>query len=349
MRLLTGPTAVAETAVLPPRGIFRIAICRVSHSLGNTLLITPLLQEIEATWPGAEVDIVTRNPIAPEVFGGFACVRDVIVLPRQGLRHPLSLLRGVRRLQRTPYDLAIDTDPRSQTGRALLLRIRSRYKLGFAGDRKSGTINCAVDPAGAPRHNGHFPVYLLRTALQRTGATYPVLDLRLTRSERDLGAQALARLVAQTPAPASRRGIIGVFANATGRKRLSADWWRAFMPAIEAHYADYAIVEIVPVDAVSMLDSRYPAYYSSQVRKLATVLSQLSLLICLDCGVMHLARAAGTRTAAVFTETEIAEWGPYGDGAHIIEAAGLSPEQAAHALIRIVDVAGEPGQAPVVA
>lgn len=350
MRLITGPGVAAEAGVLLPRGVFRILICRVSHSLGNTLLITPLLQEIEATWPGAEVDIVTRNPIAPEVFRGYACVRDVICLPRRGLRHPLALLRSLRRLRRAEYDLAIDTDPRSQTGRALLLRSRAHYKLGFAGDRKSGEISCAVSSAGAPRHNGQYPVYLLRTALRRAAMPYPPLDLRLSRLERETGAQVLARLAAQA-APRGRRGVIGVFANATGAKLLSPAWWREFMPAIDAHFADFAIVEIVPMNAVSMLDSRYPAYYSSHVRKLASVLSQLSLLICLDCGVMHLARASGTRTAAIFTQTDITEWGPYGEGAAVIDAAALSAEQAAQALIAAVDPDGavEPADAAKVA
>lgn len=335
MRLVTGSATGTPATALPRDGIFRILVCRVSHSLGNTLLVTPILQEIEAMWPGAEVDIVTRNPIAPDVFRGYANVRDVIVLPRRGLARPLELMRGLRRLKRARYDLAIDTDPRSQTGRALLLRSHARHKLGFASEHKSGAITCAVDPAGAPPHNGHFPVYLLRSALRSPPVPYPPLDLRLDRNERELGAQVLARLAAQ--GRPGTRGVIGVFANATGKKRLSADWWRAFMPIVEAHYADWSIIEIVPMDAVSMLDSRYPAYYSSQIRKLAAVLSQLSFVICLDCGVMHLARAAGTRTAAIFTETAVAEWGPYGDGAHIIDAAALSPEQAAHAVIATVD------------
>jgi ADP-heptose:LPS heptosyltransferase len=351
MRLLAGPGDTADAGVLLPRGVFRILICRISHSLGNTLLITPLLQEIEAVWPGAEVDIVSRNPIAPEIFRGYACVRDVICLPRRGLRHPLALLRCLRRLQRAEYDLAIDTDPRSQTGRALLLRSRAHYKLGFAGERKSGEISYAVSLDEAPRHNGQYPVYLLRSALRRAAMPYPPLDLRLNPSERESGAQVLARLAAQAAPGRGRRGVIGVFANATGAKLLSPAWWREFMPAIDAHFSEFAIVEIVPMNAVSMLDSRYPAYYSSHVRKLASVLSQLSLLICLDCGVMHLARASGTRTAAIFTQTDIAEWGPYGEGATVVDAAALSAEQAAQALIATasIDVVGEPADAARVA
>ena len=336
MRVLAGPGKNEEGQALLPRGMFRILICRVSHSLGNTLLITPLLQEIEATWPGAEVDIVTRNPIASELFRGYSCVRDVISLPRQGLRQPVAWLRNLRRLLRNEYDLAIDTDPRSQTGRALLLRSRSRYKLGYAGAHKSGRIHCAVSPEEAPRHNGQYPVHLLRAALRRAWMPFPALDLRLTETERAVGATVLARVAAQAPASRGRRGVIGVFANATGGKRLDASWWREFMPTVDAHYADYAIVEIVPISAESMLDSQYPAYYSSHVRKLAAVLSQLSLLVCLDCGVMHLARASGTPTAAIFTVTQFEEWGPYGPGAFVVDARDRTPAETAQRLIETV-------------
>lgn len=311
LRLYSGQACATAPQPLPPSGIFRVLICRVSHSLGNTLLITPLLQEVEAIWPGAEIDIVTRNPVAPEIFAGYACVREVICLPRQGLRHPLSLWRGLRRLLRARYDLAIDTDPRSQTGRALLLRSHARFKLGFSGPRKSGAISHAVDPYDAPRHNGQYPIHLLRQALQRKVCAFPPLDLRLNRFEREQGGQILTRVASQSDPARGRRGVIGIFANATGTKLLSREWWQEFMPAVDEHFTGYGIVEIVPMSAQS-------------------------LLICLDSGVMHLARAAGTRTAALFTQTDIAEWGPYGEGAHAIDAARLSAAQAAQQLIAAV-------------
>src|SRR5579864_9139539 len=56
-------------APVPSFGIFRILICRVTHSLGNTLLVTPLVRELEATYPGAEIDIVTRSEVATDIFG----------------------------------------------------------------------------------------------------------------------------------------------------------------------------------------------------------------------------------------------------------------------------------------
>lgn len=78
---------ISGTAV-PERGIHRILVVKVSHTLGNTLLLTPLLQELEARFPGAEVDIVTRNPVAEALFPGYPNVGRIFRVPRHGLRQP---------------------------------------------------------------------------------------------------------------------------------------------------------------------------------------------------------------------------------------------------------------------
>ena len=327
----------AAEAPLRKAGILRILICRTSHSLGNTLLVTPLLQEIEAIWPGAEVDIVTRNPVAVDIFANYASVRHVYCLPKRAMQRPLQMLQHLQSLRRNRYDLAIDTDPRSRTGRALLAQSRARYKVGFVGKRKRGTVTHAVELALAPKHAGQLPVYLLRSAMHRVQLDYPALDMRLTADEREQGREMLDRLVAGEDGvePRTKR-IIGVFANATGHKLLDRAWWRSFMPLVEAAYPDFSFVEIAPASGVSMLDSRYPIYYTSSVRKLSKVLSGLSMLICLDCGIMHLARASGTKTAAVFTVTDTAQWGPYGAGAYVVQGSGQTAEESARRLIAAV-------------
>ena len=138
MRLLFGAPGGGPATPLPARGIHRILICHVSHTLGNTVLLTPLLQDIERVWPGAEVDIVSRSQVAPQVYGAYPGVSRLFVLPAYGFAHPLTVWRCWRRMRAARYDLAIDTDPRSQTGRLWLLRARARCTLGYDGPRKSG-------------------------------------------------------------------------------------------------------------------------------------------------------------------------------------------------------------------
>jgi len=328
MRLLFGAPAQLSGEPLPRSGIHRIVICYISHTLGNALLLTPLIQELETTWPGAEIDIITRSPVAHALYGHYASVNQVFQLPAHGVGHPRLWLRGLRGMRKSHYDLAIDPDPQSQTGRLLLLMARARFKLGFTGPKKSGNVTHAVAIPETIQNKGQRAVFLLRSALGSTMVSggYPVPDIRLDALESAQGRRALARVVAASPMPSARRKTIGIFANATGPKLLREDWWVPLLETLEAACPDCQLLEIIPMFGRSLLGSRYPAYYSSDLRKLGSVLAALDAYVSLDCGIMHLACAAGAPTLGIFTTTSAAEWGPYGPGNHAVHAYGLPPE-----------------------
>jgi ADP-heptose:LPS heptosyltransferase len=73
--------------LLPVRGIHRVLVCRPNHRLGNTVLITPLLAEIEALYPGAEIDVVSGGNVGEQLFVERFHVRRVYSLPRKVARH----------------------------------------------------------------------------------------------------------------------------------------------------------------------------------------------------------------------------------------------------------------------
>jgi ADP-heptose:LPS heptosyltransferase len=314
--------------------VFRILICRITHSLGNTLMLTPLIRELEAQYPGAEIDILTRSAAAADIFGAFASVREIYQLPAHAVRHPGQFLRVLRRMRRVHYDLVIDPSNCSQTGRWMTLLARGRFKLGFAGAAPMAAVTHAVERPPQPVHAGQLAVLQLRTALGRTApTTFPNLDIGLTAAEREQGARSLAQLVAPAGVPPGGDGIIGIFANATGHKSLGSVWWQAFMDVMEANCSGHTFVEIVPISAQSVFDGRYPAYYSSSIRRLSGVLSGLSLFISADCGVMHLACASGTPTIGIFTVTNPDEWGPYGPNDRVVDGRGLSAGEVAQRVI----------------
>jgi heptosyltransferase III len=340
MRLLFGAPAQLSNEPLPRTGIYRIVICHISHTLGNALLLTPLIQELEATWPGAEIDIVTRSQVGQELYGHYTGVNRVFQLPSHGVGHPLLWLRGIRGMRKAHYDLAIDPDPQSQTGRLLLLMAHATYKLGFTGRKKSGNVtHAAVIPETVPS-KGQRPVFLLRSALgdSVTSTSYPVPNIRLDALESAQGRQTLARVLAASPTSASSRPkTIGIFANATGPKLLGQDWWTPLLEALEASCPDYQLLEIIPMFGRSMLGSRYPAYYSTDLRRLGGVLAALDAYISLDCGIMHLACAAQAPTLGIFTTTNAAEWGPYGPRNHAVHAYDLPPDAVGRKLAAIIE------------
>jgi heptosyltransferase-3 len=180
------------------------------------------------------------------------------------------------------------------------------------------------------KHVGQLPVYLLRAATgHAVQALYPPLDVCLTLAERALGASLLAALA---PARSTLMPVIGLFASATGAKQLGAEWWERLALRLIERAPGIGLVEIVPVSGMGLLGNGIPTFYTSDLRRLACVLSGLSTFVSADCGVMHLACATGTPTVGLFAVTDVREWGPYGVHDTAIEIGVRTPEQVADAL-----------------
>ncbi len=320
----------ASGRLLPRVGIYRILVCRTVHTLGDSLTLTPLLEELGTVYPGAEVDIVTGCPSAQALYGAFPNVRSIFRLPTHVAGHPIGTLKALHAMRRLRYDLVIDPDPRSQSGRLLTLRAHATLSLGYAGPNKSGTLTHGVNAADVPRHRATTAVYLLRAALGEGSSAreYPPPSLRLSAEETERGRHTLAR-IAGAPDDRTPLRCIGLFANATRDKLLGREWWNRFLAAFEPRAADHRLIEVLPAGGRSLLDDRYPGFYCSDVRRMAAVLANLSLHISADCGVMHLAWASGAPTVGLFSVTDPVEWGPFGARSRSLDLRGTTPEQIA--------------------
>ncbi len=316
---------------LPRHGVHRILICRSVHTLGDSLTLPPLLTELADVYPGAEVDIVSGCPVAGALFDTFPNVHAIHRMPRHIAGHLLATARTLHAMRRKHYDLVIDPDPQSQSGRLLALSARATYSLGYVGPKKSGRLTHGVAIPAGLRHKAMVPVYLLRSATGENPATrpYPQPGMVLGDAELECGRCTLARLAPKTPATDADGPCIGIFANATRNKLLSGAWWQAFIEAFRASLPGCRIVEILPAFGKSMLEDRFPCYYSSDVRKMAAVIANLDAYVSADCGVMHLAWASGTPTVGLFNVTNAEEWGPFGPRAGSVMLGDMPAAEAA--------------------
>ncbi|MGA7440408.1 MAG: glycosyltransferase family 9 protein [Luteibacter sp.] len=320
---------------LPRSGMQRILVCRPNHRLGNTLMMTPLLAELEARFPGAEVDLLASGGAARSVFAGFPSVGELFLLDRRALRHPLATLRTLGRLRAKRYDLVIDAASGSTSGRMAAHLARARFQLRVEGS------------PDAPAHFAARPVHALREALGVNGGEWPVLDLRLSAPERAKGAETLLRVL--KAGHTSAAPVLAIFPNATGAKCQDATWWRCFLAALLERIGDYRIVELVAADGLSRLDNVYPTYFTSDPRKLAAFIEAAGLYISADCGVMHLAAATQATTVGLFSRTDPQRYSPYGAGNAGITCDEAGPEQTARqvairvAASRIASQAGSIG------
>lgn len=300
--------ALCEPGGLPKTGIHRVLVCRPNHRLGNSVLISPLIAEIEALYPGAEIDIL--GSYATEcLYANRFSVHTVFVLPRKIARHLWRSAGVLRALRRCRYDLAIDACNGSQSGRIVLALAQARYKLGFPDP--------ALNPASAwhalawPDHLAHRSVFLLRHARGvTTPLDHPPLNLDLTAEEMREAARGMARLCGGSRAQCA--ATVAIFPNATGAKCYSEDWWHSFVGTFQSLCPHVQLVDLLAAHGRSQLGSRLPPFYSQNLRRLAAMMACMDGVISADCGVMHLAAASGVPTLGLFSVTDASKYAPYG-------------------------------------
>ena len=256
----------ASGALLPRIGIHRILVCRNVHTLGDSLTLTPLLTELAGVYPGAEVDLVSGCPVADALYADYPNVGTIHHLPRHVAGHLFATAILLRKMRSKHYDLVIDPDPQSQSGRLLALSAHATHSLGYVGPKKSGTLTHGIVVSAGLRHKAMTPVYLLRAALgeQPSVRAYPQPDLMLTQAELETGRQTVHRLFGARSEKAGPR--IAIFANATRDKLLAHDWWKPFIDTLGERVPGCEILEILPAFGKSMLGDRFPCFYSSDVR-----------------------------------------------------------------------------------
>ncbi len=302
--------ASAQAAQTPPPAPAQILICRPNVRLGNTVLMTPLVAEIAARFPAAQVDVLTACNDAAAIFAGFPAVRRVLQFPRHGAGQPHRWLAVLLAAARTRYDLIIDPCPQSWTSRFLTRLLRGRVKIGFSTSYKQRGTDIGIPLEQAPPHMGAWPVHLLRAAFGLSSgpqAAVPPLAVRLAPAEQAAGRHALEQLLKDT----GTGPVVAIAADATGAKRLPPRWWRALFPQLRARVPTVRLLEIRPPSGVATFPE-LPGFASPRVREVAALIEATACFVCADSGLMHLGAATRTPTVGLFKVTDPRTYGPYG-------------------------------------
>lgn len=317
--------------------IHRVLVCRPNHRLGNLVLLTPLLCELQRMLPDAAVDIVLAGRHGAELFAGFGNVARIYTLSDRVVRHPLATVRTVLAIRQAHYDFAIDPCASSQSGRLLAAVAGARFTLDARRQRTESCPPSHGPLAAAPTHMAQWPVYWLRRSL--AGAPedgdpgFPLLDIQLAPNERAAARTTLAELLCAAGGDPDRP-VLGVFANATGVKRYSADWWRRFLDELRRQHADARVVEVAPPNGRRRLDGAGPSFASPNLREVAALIANMTWFVSADCGVMHLASAAGVPTCGLFSVTDPRTYAPYGHASQALDTCGQTPEVVAQRVHR---------------
>lgn len=287
--------------------ITNILVIRPSHRLGNQLLLTPIVQEVINTFPGCKIDLIVKGGVAHPVFQNYDEVSKIIELPRNPFLNPFLYAIRFMSIRLNRYDLVINVDKNSSSGR--LLTNMSRATIKVFGDVREETKKQYADY----RHMSKFPIYNLRTCLLRLGLpnekkAIPVLDIKLDDSEITDGKGILEKVTNDN------KKTICIYTNATGKKCYSEDWWETMYSRLAKEYPDYKIFEMLPVDNISKINFKAANFYSKDIREMGAVIRNADIFITADNGVMHLASASLTPTVGFFKATKTHLYKPYGNG-----------------------------------
>jgi len=109
--------------------IHNVLICRPNHRLGNLLLITPLIQEIENHFPTTKIDVLVQGGVAPLLFEKYDSIDRIIQLPKKPFKNLGKYIRTAFSIRKKKYDLVINAVANSSSGRIYTLLSSSKYKL----------------------------------------------------------------------------------------------------------------------------------------------------------------------------------------------------------------------------
>jgi len=297
----------------------RVLLIRPNHRLGNQLMMTPLVQEVLDTFPNCRIDLFAGK-VSPIIFKNYERIDRIIRIPRKPFKELFNYIRAWLMLRNRRYDLAINVTKKSSSGRLATNFARATYKLfGEEPDELKEKYSDAI-------HLAKYPVYSLRYSLSKMGIAdsakeIPFLDIKLSDAEIADGKKILQSLIDK-----KTEKTVCLYTYATGAKCYSASWWSEFYERLKSSYPNYNIIEILPVENISMIDFKAPSFYSKDIREMGAVIANTAVFIGADCGIMHLSSAVHTPTLGFFSVTNTQSYVPYNRNSKALNTADISQD-----------------------
>ncbi|KFC24255.1 glycosyltransferase family 9 protein [Chryseobacterium sp. FH1] len=300
--------------------IQRILISRPNHRLGNLLLLTPLVQEVINTFPDSRIDLFVKGGVTPIIYKNYKNIHRYNQLPKKPFSSLGKYIKGWFQLKFRKYDLAINSNPGSSSGRLSILATNATYK--FFGDHDDELNSKYPDY----NHDAKKTIYNLRKYLTELGfpennSEIPPLKIILDQEELETGRANVQKIVQ------NNKKTICLFTNATGAKIYSEEWWNTFYEKLKTAFPDYNIIELLPVENISKLNFKIPNFYSTDIREMGGFLANCALFVAADNGVMHLASSVNVPTIGLFKVTDETMYQPYNDKSFSINTNNVDQDK----------------------
>jgi len=293
------------------------------------------LQALHEVLPDCQIDLVISLQPVQALLQPLPGLGEIYVLPKPSIKKLAAVVKRIRRLRQLQYDLVIDPNGKSASGRLVLALLNSSRKLGFQIEGSWSPLTHSVALPRQPLHEARRPLILLQAIDGHHHFTpKATLALALSREEKRFGATHLRHVLASNKCGSKNRPTVGLFRLARRDKKIPDQWWLDWIAELQNIAANIQILEVLAPDVSVPLIEGGPYIQMANLRQLAAVLSQLDAFVCADTGPMHLASAAGTPTIALFNATTADIYGPQGVNDLVLQQNQLSIPELAVAVVR---------------
>lgn len=303
-----------------------ILIIRQHNQLGDMLCVVPLLRALRSAYPHAGLVLMTSS-VNHEVMEGNRYLDGTILYDKREFLgrwtlHVGALLRFVKRLRSREFDAVIVPTTVSMSFTSDLLAFLSGAGTRIGAAQLNGIPNpsgfvytekVALDWRSDPRR------HQTRRNLDIVGARGIETDdlaceITLSDEEKEEGRGVLAALHRQRPLVLALHPGAGKLAN-----RWPAERFATVANALSKRWNASVVITCGPMDEepvkemVSGLDCLYQVIRNEPIRRVASILSDVDLLISNDTGIMHVGAAVGAPTLSLFGPTDCLQWAPLGE------------------------------------
>lgn len=307
-----------DPAVMDNRGVHRILVIRQHDQLGDLLLSTPVLRALKSRFPASQITMIARAYTAV-VLENHPFIDEVLTFHEDIRRWtPQKFIHFKKRL-RSGFDLTVvlNTVSHSLSSDILAYLSRSALVLGsehmpFGGCKRNFFYNLLAPYAAEQRHQTERNLDIVRIIGADTNDVREIAGV--AEDEKAKAATLIRSLVKDTG-----KTVIGMH---PGAGKPENRWPAAKFAAAGDLLCDQFNAGVILfrgpreqllVDEVAgRMKNPCAVAPVMSLRDLAAAFSQLTLFLCNDTGVMHLAAAVGTPLVAIFGPTDPAFWKPPG-------------------------------------
>lgn len=292
-------------------GVRRVLVVRL-RSIGDTVLATPSLRALRRFLPGARIDVLLEDWVAP-LLEGSDDVDRVLTVRRKSQS---SRLRVARRLRAEGYDVAYNLHGGSTA--ALLLRASgARQRVGYA------------DYAYAALHNQQAPPSAELWGTEKTHSAEQQLALLGWTGVPVTDRPASHLAVTQAAAAAVGRRLRGEAGLARGQPFAlvhpaaafdTKTWAAANFARVVEHLAARGLpsVAVAAPGEEKVIDevrahsrAALAGFTNLSLPELTALAARSTLFVGNDSGVAHVAAAVGVPQVVVFGSSNVAHWRPW--------------------------------------